>query len=150
MGYQPPALFRQVPPLSLQFSKLPIFRRFPPIYWFFVNPPKNRIFEWNQCYWNSLHKRWSFPLRISPVNVTKSAGNCKWKLLNGKRHFLCSDCSSLTPSYLLKVNKSLVKTSQFKFLVMTKKNIFVYKRFLLLNISDFSYFLCKNCTFWKK
>ena len=22
------------------------------------------------------HKKWSFPLRISPVNVTKSAGNC--------------------------------------------------------------------------
>ena len=25
---------------------------------------------------NSPHKKWSFPLRISPVNVTKSAGNC--------------------------------------------------------------------------
>ena len=24
----------------------------------------------------SLHKKWSFPLRISTVNVTKSAGNC--------------------------------------------------------------------------
>ena len=24
---------------------------------------------------HSLHKKWSFPLRISPVNVTKSAGN---------------------------------------------------------------------------
>ena len=23
-----------------------------------------------------LHKKWSFPLRISPVNVTKSVGNC--------------------------------------------------------------------------
>ena len=23
-----------------------------------------------------LHKKWSFPLRISPVNVTKSTGNC--------------------------------------------------------------------------
>ena len=28
---------------------------------------------------------------------------------------------------------------------MTKKNIFVYKRFLLLNILDFSWFLCKSC-----
>ena len=28
---------------------------------------------------------------------------------------------------------------------MTHKNIFVYKLFLSLNISDFSLFLCKNC-----
>ena len=25
---------------------------------------------------NPLHKRWSFPIRISSVNVTKAAGNC--------------------------------------------------------------------------
>ena len=25
---------------------------------------------------HKLHKKWSFPLRISPVHVTKSAGNC--------------------------------------------------------------------------
>ena len=25
---------------------------------------------------SSLHKKWSFPLRISSVNVTKSTGNC--------------------------------------------------------------------------
>ena len=24
----------------------------------------------------TLHKKWSFPLKISSVNVTKSAGNC--------------------------------------------------------------------------
>ena len=24
----------------------------------------------------TLHKKWSFPMRISPVNVTKSAENC--------------------------------------------------------------------------
>ena len=42
----------------------------------------------------------------------------------------------LNPSHLLKVTKFLVKISQFKFLVMTEKNIFVYKLFLL-NISDF-------------
>ena len=40
----------------------------------------------------SLHKKWSFPLRISSVNATKSAGN--WDLVtfteeihNGKLHF---------------------------------------------------------------
>ena len=44
-----------------------------------------------------------------------------------------------------KVTKFLFTICHFKFLVMTEKNIFVYKVFLLLNISDFSYFLCKNC-----
>ena len=45
---------------------------------------------------NSLHEKWSFPLRISSVNVTKSAGFCGFshiydEILNGKLHFLCSD-----------------------------------------------------------
>ena len=44
----------------------------------------------------SLHKKWSLPLRISSVNVTKSAGNCGFstfteEILNGKLQFLCSD-----------------------------------------------------------
>ena len=42
--------------------------------------------------------------------------------------------------YLVKVTKFLVKISQFEFLVMTEKNIFVYKLFLSLNISDFILF----------
>ena len=40
----------------------------------------------------------------------------------------------------LKLTKFLVKLSQFKFLVNTDKNIFAYKLFLSLNISDFSLF----------
>ena len=44
------------------------------------------------------------------------------------------------PSYLLKVTKFLGKISQLKFLVMTEENIFVYKFFLALNISDFNLF----------
>ena len=43
----------------------------------------------------TLHKKWSFPIRISTVNVTKSAvnrgfGHIYWEILNGKFHFLCS------------------------------------------------------------
>ena len=53
--------------------------------------------------------------------------------------------SSLIPSYLLKVTKFLGKISQFKFLVMTEKDIFAYKLFLSLNISDINLFLCDNC-----
>ena len=42
------------------------------------------------------HKIWSFPIRISSVNVTKSAvfwgfGHTYWRILSGKLHFLCSD-----------------------------------------------------------
>ena len=38
---------------------------------------------------HSLHKEWRFPLRISVVNVTKSA-----EIRNGKLHFLCSGCQN--------------------------------------------------------
>ena len=49
--------------------------------------------------------------------------------------------SSLTPSYLLKVTKFLVKISQFEFLVMTDKNIFLYKLFWKLHwIFQISFF----------
>ena len=44
-------------------------------------------------------------------------------------------------AYLLKVTKFLGKISQFEFLVMTEKNIFVYKLFLPLNISDFIFYV---------
>ena len=53
--------------------------------------------------------------------------------VNPKKKF-----SSLTPFYILKVTKFLVKIFPFEFLVMKKKNIFVYQLFLSLNISDFS------------
>ena len=43
----------------------------------------------------ALHKKWSFPLKISSVNVTQSAGNCGFghiieEILNGRLHSLCS------------------------------------------------------------
>ena len=40
----------------------------------------------------SVHKKWSFPLRISSINVTKSIGNCGFteEILNEKLHFLSS------------------------------------------------------------
>ena len=48
--------------------------------------------------------------------------------------------SFLIISHFLMVNKFLVKISQFEFLVMTERNIFAYKLFLSLNISDFCLF----------
>ena len=35
----------------------------------------------------TLHKKWSFPLRISSVNVTKSAVTFTEEIFNGKLHF---------------------------------------------------------------
>ena len=39
-------------------------------------PEAWRLTELFLYYTMSLHKKWSFPLRIYLVNVTKSAGNC--------------------------------------------------------------------------
>ena len=52
-----------------------------------------------------------------------------------KHHFLLS-CQAP----LIKVTKFLGKISLFELLVMTEKNIFSYKLFLSLNISDFNFF----------
>ena len=39
----------------------------------------------------TLHKKWSFSLKISSVNVTNSTASCRFteEVLNGKLHFLC-------------------------------------------------------------
>ena len=62
--------------------------------------------------------------------------------------------SSLTPSFLLKVPKFLVKISQFKFLVMTEKTIFVYKPFFVIKYFRLQFvffgFFCKIATPLKK
>ena len=44
------------------------------------------------------------------------------------------------PKLILFLTKFLVKISQFEFLFMTEKNVFLYKLFLSLNISDLSFF----------
>ena len=38
---------------------------------------------------NTLHKKWSFPLRISSVIVTKSTVTVTEEIFTGKLHFLC-------------------------------------------------------------
>ena len=45
---------------------------------------------------HALYKKWSFQLRISSVNVTKTAVSCGFgefteEILNGKIYFLCSN-----------------------------------------------------------
>ena len=67
----------------------------------------------------SVHKKWSFPLRISSVNVTESTGICGfghiyWRILKKKLHFLCSVCllKSIVIN-LFKFNTIAVKQSSF-------------------------------------
>ena len=47
----------------------------------------------------------------------------------------------LNTIFFLKVTEFLVKISQFKHLVITERNIFAYKLFLSLNISDFTFYV---------
>ena len=47
--------------------------------------------------------------------------------------------SSLTPSFLLKVTKFLLKISQLEFLVMTEKNTFAYKLFFVIEYFRFEF-----------
>ena len=47
----------------------------------------------------------------------------------------------LNTIFFLKVTEFLVKISQFKHLVITERNIFAYKLFLSLNISDFIFYV---------
>ena len=70
---------------------------------------------------HTLHKKWNFPLRISPVNVTKSPGNfgfghllekflmenfifCAVKVMFLTKIFQCTFfCNSVFPSWFLKI-----------------------------------------------
>ena len=38
----------------------------------------------------TLHKKWSFPLRISSITVSCGSGHIYWRILDGKLYFLCS------------------------------------------------------------
>ena len=89
------------PPL-LKSANCPscLFKQLPPIYWFFVKLPKNRIF---QC---------------TPIILI---------------------FFSLTPSYLLKVTKFLVKILNFKFLVTTEKHFCLSTFFCYLSTFSVSY-----------
>ena len=63
---------------------------------------------------HQLHKKWTFPLRISLVNVTKSAVSCDLvtftgEILNGKLLILCSDLRI----YLVEITMLWTKIYQY-------------------------------------
>ena len=78
-------------------------------------------FTWSvACYNpNTLHKKWSFPLRISSVNVTKYAENSDLvtftgEILNGKLNFLCRDGFNLRPWSPYNALRNLIPLVQFE------------------------------------
>ena len=68
--------------------------------------------------YKSMHKNWSFPLKISSVNVTKFTVSCGFvtfteEILNEKLHFLCSFVKVLHFN-LLRDNLSMVEQQRNK------------------------------------
>ena len=113
-----------------------------------INPPSLK---------NNTHLFFSyFPPPPPPPHPSLKSANCPslllyWFFVNPPKNWIFSvnphniKIFHLLP-YLLKVTKFLVKISHFKSFVMIEKNIFVYELFSSLNILDFNYVLCKNCT----
>ena len=96
---------------------------------------------------NSLHKKWSFPLRICSVNVTKSAVHKKWtfplrissvivtdlvafteEILHGKLHLFCAVIGNHCPK--INWSKFLHKTDSFG--INLKKK---YKKTVFLSLT---------------
>ena len=94
-----------------------------------------------------LHKKWSFPLRISPANATKSAVSYvlvtfTGKILNGKFHFLCSKCCNafnvcVINHFLIRVNKILKAIDKGKQTELTSL-LFIYSSANIVSICSFS------------
>ena len=90
----------------------------------------HKCLKYLDCQWNSYcTKKWSFPWRISSVNVTKSAGNFTFteENLNRKLYFLCSIYSEISAGQkfyaahlelLSKSNFRKLKRAMSKFLKM--------------------------------
>ena len=46
----------------------------------------------------TLHKKWSLPLRVSSVNMTKSAGNCEFGHIYRRNSSWKTFCAVLVPT----------------------------------------------------
>ena len=81
-----------------------------------------------------LHKKWNFPFRISSVNVTKSTGNCGYKI------------HKLSLRFLLKSQKVFRNFSADKGFCFKKKQIGKCKIFWQISLFCFT----NNFLAWKK
>ena len=92
---------------------------------------------------SALNKKWSFLLRISSVNVTKSAGICR-VLFNGKLHLLCRAIIHFWLSFIIR-RLFLLHTKAFKIMIKKKQSLtsrvpsaIVWKKLVLSNKELFS------------
>ena len=66
-----------------------------------------------KCYKDSLHKKWSFPMKISSVNVTKSAVSCS-NFSTIKHNAKCDathgkELKILTPKQMLHRSRNIIQ-----------------------------------------
>ena len=96
-----------------------------------------------KCFsYNPLHKKWSFPLRIFPVNVTKSAftwgfDHIYCRILNGKLNFLFITGNYFAESLITKDNQKLKheKSQEAKACNFMKKRL--WNSYFPVNFSKF-------------
>ena len=113
----------------------------------------HKCLKYLDCQWNSYcTKKWSFPWRISSVNVTKSAGNFTFteENLNRKLYFLCSIYSEISAGQkfyaahlelLSKSNFRKLKRAMSKFLKM-KNHMIVSVPWIFFIFDPFVKSLC--------
>ena len=109
-----------------------------------------------------LHKKWSFPLKISTVNATKSAGNCGWiwshlpkKSLMERFIFLCSAFSLDSWGRLLNrpmfLKQSYLITPPGEYMIPLHKtclNLMFYGLYLTVFYFVSKYFLTYHLQMW--
>ena len=113
----------------------------------------HKCLKYLDCQWNSYcTKKWSFPWRISSVNVTRSAGNFTFteENLNRKLYFLCSIYSEISAGQkfyaahlelLSKSNFRKLKRAMSKFLKM-KNHMIVSVPWIFFIFDPFVKSLC--------
>ena len=98
----------------------------------------------------SLHKKWGFPLKISSVNVTKSAVSCRGNLteeiLSGKLQFLCSVCCAIPA-----ISTQYILTQKEDHLTLNEWTNWIERTyFQLLKTSESDSKIAMTINSWKK
>ena len=98
----------------------------------------HKCLKYLDCQWNSYcTKKWSFPWRISSVNVTKSAGNFTFteENLNRKLYFLCSIYSEISAGQkIYAAHLELLSKSNFRKLKRAMSKFLKMKNHMIVSV----------------
>ena len=98
----------------------------------------HKCLKYLDCQWNSYcTKKWSFPWRISSVNVTKSAGNFRFteENLNRKLYFLCSIYSEISAGQkIYAAHLELLSKSNFRKLKRAMSKFLKMKNHMIVSV----------------